>query len=158
MLGLWLTAPFSFSPSFCPCSERETGGWPTRSARDRQATFPATTWRPPTPSRPRSEYCLWLPLPVVPGHCRCRAPLLGWGGRSGCPAPQPYPGRSAMSGQKPGQSATSSVLPLPGGILARSPDGSQSGYCSMQRTREGPSSCEKVRPQKVRALSLANGY
>lgn len=47
--------------------------------------------------------------------------------------------------------------PAPGGTLARSPDGSQSGYCSMRRTQEGPSWCEKVRPRKVGTLLLATG-
>lgn len=63
-----LMVPFSFAPSLSPCSERETGGWPTHSAQDRRAISPATTSRPPTPSRPRSEYRLWPPacLPSLP--------------------------------------------------------------------------------------------
>lgn len=114
-----------------PHSERETGGWPTRSARDRRATSPATTWRPPTPSRLRSEYELWPPA--------CSPSLLSWAGRSGCLGPSHIPGKRHCGWAEAWITSVILLPPAPGGTLARSQDGSQSGYCSMQRTREGPS-------------------
>lgn len=60
---------FSSAPSLSPSLERETGGWPTRSARDRRVTSPATMWRPPTLSRLKSEYATWTPA---------RPPPVGW--------------------------------------------------------------------------------
>lgn len=84
-----LMATLVFAPSFSPCSERETGGLPTRSAPDRRATSPATTWRPLTPSKPRSEYQLWpfACSPLLP----IQSPYLGQSGRSGYPGPEPHP-------------------------------------------------------------------
>lgn len=66
-IGPTTDGSFSFAPFLSPSLERVTGGWPTRSARDRQATSPATTWRPLTPSRLRSEYGTWsLACPLSP--------------------------------------------------------------------------------------------
>lgn len=56
-------APTDGPSPLLPGSERGTGGWPTRSAPGRPATFPATTWHPLTPSRLKSEYWPGPPAP-----------------------------------------------------------------------------------------------